>query len=127
MIDIISYLVEVIIYVPILITIITYVIAKKVQRNNWKAIHISVNYSTLLYIISVGMLLDIIFNRNFFSIIIIVLLIMLSISVIVQWKVKEEILFRYVWKGFWRCSFLLFGFSYIGLIIIGIARYIMEL
>nr|WP_276608214.1 DUF3397 domain-containing protein [Aquibacillus halophilus] len=116
-----------VITVPILLTMITYIIARNLYKNKWKAIHISVNYTTMFYIFSVATLIHVIFNINFIGLILIVLITSLAISVVIQWKVKEEIVFRYAWRGFWRFSFLLFGCSYIGLILIGITMKILNL
>lgn len=82
---------------------------------------------TLIYILAVHVTLLVIFNQSFLWYIFILLILLLSMFVILQWKYQEEVHFRKVWKGFWRFNFLLFGFSYIGLTIYGLMDRILSL
>ncbi|MBM7571724.1 DUF3397 domain-containing protein [Aquibacillus albus] len=105
---------------PILFTILLYIGVLKAFRNKWKSVYITVNYTTILYIFSVGILLYVLFERNFIGYIFIFLLVLLSTIILIQWKTKEEIIFIYAWKIFWRLTFLLFFFLHISLILLGL-------
>ncbi|WP_077622118.1 DUF3397 domain-containing protein [Sediminibacillus massiliensis] len=127
MIEIIAYLTGVIVTVPVVITFLIYFSSAKLFRNKWKAIHTTVNYSTLIYIISVGTLLQVITGRSYFGYIFVLLIVLLAASVFIQWKTKEEIIFRHAWKVFWRFSFLLFFAVYFGLVFLGLAKALIDI
>lgn len=118
--DLIIYLIGGIITFPFLLTVIVYFITKKLYKNKWKAIHFSANYTTIFYIFSVGAIFQVLLGRSFLSYIIITLLILLSIIIAMQWKVKGDIIFASAWKLFWRFTFLLFALGQFILVLIGL-------
>jgi hypothetical protein len=120
MISIIGSILAFFVTFPLLITFIVYYFVNKTLQDKRRAVYKTVNWTTIFYIISTGILLDVIFGNSFSSVILIIAFLLLSISAFIQWKVKGEILFQVVLKGFWRLSFLLFGFTYIALIIVGL-------
>ncbi|SDJ74392.1 DUF3397 domain-containing protein [Sediminibacillus albus] len=120
MLNSLAYILAFMITLPVVVSWIVYKVALKSSRNKLKALHTTVNYTTILYILSVGFILNSLLEKNHFGIIFIFLLVSLCISTIVQWKTKDEVLFRFAWKGFWRFSFLLFALLYFVLIIYGI-------
>lgn len=122
MIELIAFVLGVLITLPVLATILIYFISYKFYEKRQHAVHLAVNLTTLFYILAVGTMLHIIFGKSYFGIIFILLIIILGISVIVQWKVKGEIIFKYAWKGFWRFSFLIFVLAYFGLSIYGLIQ-----
>lgn len=105
---------------PWITTIILYIINKALYDNNKRALHFSVAYSTIFYIISVLMMLQQLFNRNFFGLIIIMLLSGLMFSIIIQWKRTDNIIFKKAWRLFWRASFLFFFLCHFVLALIGL-------
>ncbi|WP_186577562.1 DUF3397 domain-containing protein [Aquibacillus kalidii] len=127
MIDLIAYTLGVCITFPFLLTCIVYIIVKKTVRNKWKAIHFSVNSTTIFYIISVGVMLNVLFGQNFTGIILIILLLILSLFVIIQWKSKGEVAIPIVWKLFWRFTFLLFFVGQFLMVIVGLSLKIMAI
>lgn len=116
------YLIAIVITLPIIATWFVYVMSKKIYKQTWKAVHTAVNWTTIFYIIAVIMILLMFFNKSFIGIISIFLMIMLSIIVIVQWKLKTEVILRHGLKILWRVSFLVFSFSYTFLVIFGIVH-----
>ncbi|MHA6251391.1 DUF3397 domain-containing protein [Oceanobacillus sp. CAU 1775] len=120
MLDIVSKLLAFFITAPLFSSIIVYFISMTIERNKWKAIHRVVNWTTIFYVIAVLMMLQMIFDRNFIGIAIIVLLTILTIIVVVQWKKDRDIQFLSAFKLLLRVSFLLFFVLYGCLMIIGI-------
>lgn len=116
----IIYLLAVFLTVPILATGLVYGISKKITRKHWKSVHRAVNWTTILYIISVSLGLSILFDRPYPGIILIVLLSLLACIVIVQWKTQTEIVFSKALKLLVRISFLLFFGLYVMLVVTGI-------
>lgn len=107
---------------PLLGYILIFVISKQITKKHRRAVHIALDGSTLLFIISVHYLIMTIWK---ISLLWVILLIIISVGVIVvllHWKVKEEIDYQKVFRGFWRFNFLIFFSAYMVLIIIGIIQ-----
>ncbi|SDL77173.1 DUF3397 family protein [Sediminibacillus halophilus] len=120
MIDLMVWLLAFCLTMPIVISWLVYIIAKKVSNNRLKALHVSVNYTTLLYILSVGAIFHQLYGTTYYGYIFIFLIVLLSFFIIMQYKVKGEVLFLTAWRRFWRLSFLLFILLYFLLVIYGI-------
>ncbi|WP_373895927.1 DUF3397 domain-containing protein [Virgibacillus sp. CBA3643] len=122
MVDVIIYFIAFFITVPILATWIVYKISFKIYGHQWKAIHISVNWTTIFYIIAVLILVSNIFDQQFIGIMLILLLSMLAVIIILQWKMRTEVVFAKAFKTLWRLCFLIFSFLYICFVLIGIIQ-----
>lgn len=120
MLDLISKLLAFFITAPLLTSIVVYFISMTIERNKWKAIHRVVNWTTIFYIISVHIMLHSIFSRSFITITIVVLLFILTIIILIQWKKQRDIQFLVAFKLLTRISFLLFFVLYGCFMIIGI-------
>jgi hypothetical protein len=106
--------------VPVLGTILVYTVIKLLLKSTKKALHKALDYTTILYIISVHFLIVTLWEKSFFWLIILVMLLIAMVFVFVHWKVKEEIIVKRVWKGFWRFNFILFFFAYFVLTFYGL-------
>lgn len=115
-----SSVIATLITIPILVYILIFIVAKQLTKNHRKAVQLGLDISTLFFILSVHFLVLTIWERSFLSIIFIFMLICAIIFVIINWKVKGEIVFTRFFKGFWRFSFLVFFIAYIGLTIYGL-------
>lgn len=122
-----AYLAAVLITLPVPLTIIVYMIMRKTVKNKKKSLHLTVNSMTLIYVFAVPAALFVIFERSYISYVFILLILLLSLFVFLQWKVKEEIVFKKAFKGFWRFSFLLFVSLHVSLTIYGLAYRLMTL
>lgn len=122
MINLFSTFVATIVTVPILVIFTVYWISRIVTKNKKKSLHLSVDISTLFFIIAVHFSIMVIWEKSVLWIILLLLIFIASIFVFLQWKINNEIIFKKVWKGFWRFNFLLFSFSYFSLIIFGLIQ-----
>lgn len=122
MLDIIIYFIGFIITVPMIVALIIYLISVQLYNSRWKALHKAVNWTTLLHMIAVPLLFKVIFGNSFIGIFFILLISIFTFIAVVQWKLHTEILFRHVFKIFWRVCFLMFTFLYILLVTIGIMQ-----
>ncbi|WP_425292872.1 DUF3397 domain-containing protein [Gracilibacillus kekensis] len=93
---------------PFVITYTVYLLSFKVFKKKWYSIHLAVNTTTVLYIISFGTIIYSIFSINPFGYILILLSFMLIICIFIHWKLYTDIIFKHVWKRFWKITFLLF-------------------
>lgn len=105
-----------------IVALIIYLISVQLYNSRWKALHKAVNWTTLLHMIAVPLLFKVIFGNSFIGIFFILLISIFTFIAVVQWKLHTEILFRHVFKIFWRVCFLMFTFLYILLVTIGIMQ-----
>ncbi len=105
---------------PFLGFFLVFIVVKGLTKNSRKAMHTALDYSTILFIGSVYFLIDTIWGKSLFGIIILVLIIIAIFFVFAHWKLKGEIMLIKVWKGFWRFTFLLFFLAYITLTLYGL-------
>lgn len=124
MIDILIYIISFFVTVPILASFLVYIGSMIRERNKWKAIHTAVNWTTILYIIAVAIMLRLIFNGSFLGIILIFILVVLSVIIFSQWKGKRDVQLKEAVKLLWRLSFLVFFILYGCLALYGIIMYL---
>lgn len=117
----------ILVIIPLFTTYIVYYVSNKKVKHRWKAIHLSVEWTAIFYIIAVAILLHRHFQYQFVGWIMIVLISILSCILIYQWKKHTEVVLRKGLKVLSRISFLLFGFIYIAFVLyeIGYLIYIM--
>jgi Protein of unknown function (DUF3397) len=118
----ISSIITIFLTVPLLGFFIIYVLNKLITKNTRKSFHNALDFSTILFIVAVHFLLITIWGKSFFGLILLILLVIAMIFVVIHWKIKGEIIFTKVFKGFWRFNFLIFFFAYISLTVFGILR-----
>lgn len=121
MIDAISYIIAFVITIPFIPTWFVYFMLVKWGWPKLKAFHQAVNWTTLLYIIAVLLLIWVIFGVNLIGVFIIFFFAALAIIIFMQWKMNMEVLFSKALKLLWRISFLLFAFIYICLFTFDVA------
>lgn len=120
MVNLLAIFIATIVTIPILAIFIVYWIARFVTQNKKKSFHISVDISTLFFILAVHFLIIVIWGKSLLWIILLLLILIATVFVFLQWKINNEIIFKKVWKGFWRFNFLLFTLSYFSLVIFGL-------
>jgi len=103
------FFISLLIEFPIFSTIFIYMFLKLFFKNNKrKLLLFTLDLSTILYISSFYFVLNMIFPTATGWILINLLLVILFISIILQWKAKRDIRFTKLLKGFWRMSCILF-------------------
>ncbi|MCA0969378.1 DUF3397 domain-containing protein [Halobacillus litoralis] len=118
--DLIIYVFAAIVTMPIPFLFVLYFLSRKWHGHKRKAVHQTANLSAPVFMIAVHVLLLVLFNQSFLAYIVIGLILLLGLSLIIQYKLHEELQFRRAFKGFWRASFLLFMFMYMGLSLFGV-------
>ncbi|WP_268874668.1 DUF3397 domain-containing protein [Neobacillus drentensis] len=115
-----SSIISIFFALPFLGFLLVFIITKLVTNNNRKSVHRALDYTTILFVISVHFLIETIWGKSLFWLIILIMILIAMIFVFVHWKVKEEIVLRKVLKGFWRFNFILFLLAYITLTLYGL-------
>lgn len=122
MLDFIIYTISFFITIPLIASLLVYVVSMIIRRNKLKAIHRTVNWTTIFYIIAVTIMLSLIFDRSFIGLVIILHLTMMVIIIFIQWKTKRDVEITRATKLLWRISFLLFFILYNCLMLVGILQ-----
>jgi len=112
---------------PGLMTIIFYQLHVRKRHNKWKAIHFSVQYSAIFYVIATSLLLHRLFSIYFIGVILIILILILAIILIIQWKQEMEVILVKGLKILWRITFLLFFLFYAGLFVYMFLQYLLSM
>ncbi|MDC3416490.1 DUF3397 family protein [Aquibacillus salsiterrae] len=127
MVDFLANSIAFLVTFPLIATIIVYKIWVTLIRSKKRAIHATVNVTTVFYIVSVITVLFQLTNYLLLAHTLILLIILLACCVVVQWKTKGEIIFTYAWKVFYRTSFLLFLALHICVMIVGLVVTILRI
>ncbi|WP_141431293.1 DUF3397 domain-containing protein [Bacillus sp. 03113] len=120
MLSVLSAFVATIVTVPILGYLFIFIVCKQVTKNHRLSVKVSVDATTILFIISVHFLIVAIWNKSFLWLIILFMLTIAIIMVIIHWKVKHEINFPQVFRGIWRINFIVFFTAYVILLFYGL-------
>lgn len=115
-----SSIISVFFTVPLLGFIIVFLLSKLITKNSRRSVHKALDYSTILFIISVHFLIVTILGKSLFWLIILIMILFAMVFVVIHWKAKGEIIFNKVFKGFWRFNFLFFFLAYITLTVFGL-------
>jgi hypothetical protein len=108
--------------IPLLGYLAVFIISKQITKKHRRSVHIALDVSTFLFILSVHFLIIVIWDQSYLWMILLSLLVTAVIFVIIHWRVKQEISLRVMFKGFWRFNFLLYFTVYVILIIIGLVQ-----
>lgn len=127
MVDLFATILATSVTIPILVIFVVYWISRFVTKSRKNSLHLSVDFSTIFFIIAVHILITVIWGKSLLWIILLLLILIATVFVFLQWKFNNEIIFKKVWKGFWRFNFLFFSFSYFSLIIYGLLLRIKDL
>ncbi|WP_088067726.1 DUF3397 family protein [Gottfriedia luciferensis] len=121
------FFISLLIEFPIFSSIFIYMFLKLFFKNNKrKLLLFTLDLSTILYISSFYFVLSMFFPTATLWILINLLLVILFISIILQWKAKRDIRFTKLVKGFWRMSFLMFFILHFVTVLTGIVFKISE-
>ncbi|WP_080874845.1 DUF3397 domain-containing protein [Oceanobacillus timonensis] len=116
--DYIYYTLALFIAFPFIVTFLVYWITKLSKKHTWKAVHNAVQWSAIFFILGTGVLLQLLFDRNFFGWIILLFLISLTGILIQQYRTQQDIELSKAIKIVWRSAFLLFASVYLILSVI---------
>lgn len=120
--SIISFIIATFVTIPILGYLLVFIVSKQITKQHKKSVHLALDVTTLLCVISVHYLILTIWDQSFLWIIILSMLILAMIFILIHWKVKHEINISRVFRGYWRFNFLLFFTAYLVLTIIGLIQ-----
>ncbi|WP_040204840.1 DUF3397 domain-containing protein [Neobacillus jeddahensis] len=106
--------------IPFLGSVLVFLVIKLITKNTRVSLLKALDYTTILFIISVHFLIITLLGKSLFGFILLIMILVAMMFVFVHWKVREEIVMKKVLKGFWRFSFILFFLAYITLTFYGL-------
>lgn len=98
-----------------LIIFIGFLIYKKWQ----KAFQIAADMSTLFFILSVYFIIITVWDRSLFFILMISMVLLVILFGFIYWKLKQQIHYERILRGFWRLMFLIFVLLHVSLMFYG--------
>ncbi|GLB61217.1 DUF3397 domain-containing protein [Cytobacillus sp. NCCP-133] len=120
--SVLSAFIATLVTIPLLGYLTVFIVSKQITKKHKRSVHIALDTSTFLFILSVHFLIIVIWDKSYLWVILLSLLLTAVMFVIFHWKAKKEIGMRVMFKGFWRFNFLLYFTAYIILIIIGLIQ-----
>ncbi|WHY58131.1 DUF3397 domain-containing protein [Peribacillus simplex] len=117
---VVSNLAAIFITLPFVGYLLFFISAKQFTGNHRRSVQFAMDMSTLLFILSVHYLIITIWDKQILWVIMLIMIINAFVVVLVHYKVKEEIIFHKVLKGFWRVNFAFFFAAYLLLFFFGI-------
>lgn len=117
-----SWILATLITLPIVGYLIVFVCIKQVTKNHRKAVDAAMNFSTLLCIISVHFLILSIWETSLLWAILVAMIILAMLMVIVHHRIKGEIIWNKVLRGYWRLNGIVFLLAYCCLVVFGILK-----
>jgi len=111
--NIIEQIPIILIIIPIILTYCFFKVVYLFRKNKWRAIHLSVQLTTIFYVIAITIMINELFQLNVTSYMIIFHIALLAILLIIQWKTKTEVILYDGLKIMSRLSFLIFFLFYI--------------
>lgn len=111
---------------PIFMLFFIFVISKMITKKQRFSIQLSIDISTIFFVLAVHFIVKEISTIHLLPYVIIFLLIVASILTIVQYNIKKEIKVRKIIKGVWRLTFLLFFPFYLISMVYGLISSIMS-
>lgn len=122
-----AHLPTILIVIPILGTLLLYKLIHLFTRSTWKAVHIAVDSSAILYVLAVVTLLQSIIGKSVIGYVIIGLLLTLAIILVIQWRNKTEVILKNGLIFLLRLSFLVFSIGYVSLLIYLLVQKILQI
>lgn len=122
----IQYIVSTIIFFPIILFFITYVIWRKRKKTNIQSIGTAADVTTFVLFFSVPLSIASLWGENYSGIVFIVAVFIAIIFTYIDWRTKKEIKILSLFKKIWRLFFILLTISYIVIWFVGLIQSIMN-
>ncbi|MEI5906069.1 DUF3397 domain-containing protein [Bacillus spongiae] len=118
--NVLSSIGAVFVTIPLVGYFIVFIIVKQLSKQHRLAVSFAIDITTLLLLFAVHFIILTIWEQSFFWLIFLFMLIMGVGFILLYWKVKGEIIYSKIIKGFWRMNFLVLSFAYVTLLLFGL-------
>lgn len=114
-----NWIISILITLPIISLFLLYIIIRIFSDNKRKSLVLTIDFSTIFFIISVHFHFITIFKQSFLLFILLVIGCLLLFVYFVEYRKSKSLSIKKITRKTWRLSFLLFVTSYIVLTVIG--------
>ncbi|GLC87562.1 DUF3397 domain-containing protein [Lysinibacillus piscis] len=124
--DFLQLIISAIIFCPILLFVIVYIIGRKIKIRGTHAFGVASDATTFCLFFSVPLAIAALWQINIGVLLVIVSIMLAMIFTYVEWRTKKEIEVKPLLKKIWRFQFLLLSMAYIAICLIGIIQSIIN-
>jgi len=121
-----QYIVSSIIFFPIILFSIAYLIALKRKKSKAKSFGFASDITTFVLFFSVPLSITSLWGTNYNGIILIIAIVIAIIFTYIDWRTKKEIIILKLLKKIWRLYFILLMTTFVVVWIVGLVQSIME-
>jgi hypothetical protein len=122
MVEVLANIIAALVTIPLLGFVLVFFIVKKITKNKKRAMHLAIDWSTLLLIFSVHHSIFVIWQKSFLWLLFLLMVIVAIIFALIHYKTKSEMEYKAIFKGFWRMNFLLFFSAHIFFVMFGMIQ-----
>ena len=124
--DILHIIVSIVIFCPIVLFVIVYLIGRKVKIRGTHAFGAASDVTTLCLFFSVPLAIGVLWCVNVGALLVILAIMMAMIFTYIDWRTKKDIEVKPLLKNIWRFLFLILSTAYLVICIVGVIQSIME-
>ncbi|MDD1502695.1 DUF3397 domain-containing protein [Lysinibacillus sp. CNPSo 3705] len=124
--DFLHIVISVIIFCPILLFVIVYLISRKVKIRGTHAFGVASDVTTVCLFFSVPLAIGVLWNVDVSALLVTFAIMMAMIFTYIDWRTKKEIEVKSLLRKIWRFQFLVLSTAYIVLCIVGVIRSVIE-
>ncbi|MEY9970021.1 hypothetical protein ABH966_000383 [Lysinibacillus sp. RC46] len=124
--DFLHIIISIIIFCPILLFVIVYLISRKVKIRGTHAFGVASDVTTVCLFFSVPLAIGVLWHVNVSALLITLAIMMAMIFTYIDWRTKKEIEVKSLLRKIWRFQFLVLSTAYIVICIVGVIRSVIE-
>ncbi|WP_217580559.1 DUF3397 domain-containing protein [Lysinibacillus sp. GbtcB16] len=124
--DLLHIIVSIVIFCPIVLFIIVYLISRKVKIRGTHAFGVASDVTTFCLFFSVPLGIGVLWQVNAGVLLVILAIMMAMIFTYIEWRTKKEIEVKPLLKKIWRFLFLLLSTAYVVICIIGVIQSLVD-
>jgi len=124
--DLLHIVISIIIFCPIVLFVIVYLVGRKVKIRGTHAFGAASDVTTLCLFFSVPLAIGVLWCVNVGALLVILAIMMAMIFTYIDWRTKKEIEVKPLLKKIWRFLFLILSTAYLLICIVGVIQSIME-
>ncbi|KPN97348.1 DUF3397 domain-containing protein [Lysinibacillus sp. ZYM-1] len=124
--DLLHIIISIVIFCPIVLFVIVYIIGRKVKIRGTHAFGAASDVTTLCLFFSVPLGIGVLWRVNVGALLVILAIMMAMVFTYIDWRTKKEIEVKPLLKKIWRFLFLILSAAYIVICIVGVIQSIVE-
>ncbi|TQR38408.1 DUF3397 domain-containing protein [Lysinibacillus sphaericus] len=124
--DFLHIVISIVIFCPILLFVIVYLISRKVKIRGTHAFGVASDVTTVCLFFSVPLVISVLWNIDVSALLVTFAIMMAMIFTYIDWRTKKEIEVKSLLRKIWRFQFLVLSTAYIVICIVGVIRSVIE-